>query len=675
MSSVLLPVATAGLLWLYFAKAGHLLGFKDLNRRASLVIAFGCFQLLTVLITELASVGNHFNTAVVALGWASAALICCITLRRVITDAGRDTLQWLKSGQFLHRTKAWSFDEVVAGVAVTSIFVVLVVTAWLYRPANADSMFYHLPRVEHWIQNQSVAPYAAHFLAQIELAPLSAYDLATLHLLSGTDQWDGYVQLSAALVCVLGASELARRLGVGGRGQAFTALVVTTTPQVILEATSTTNNLFGAAIGVTILVVLTSPKVTNGWLRRGLAFGATVGLAELSKGTLFAVLGPAILVLLFIAFRRSWREAGFSVTVRRALLASVGAGAAALVVAGPFLARNLALFGGFGGPVTRSTIVEHPSMAGSVANVLRTVSAQFLIGDGYGPISAFSAFVTGSLGRANDLFGEGYNPDYVLDSVPNPFVAGDFSLLNRFEDVGANPWQIALILFSTMTLIVAAVHNRKRFQVPLALAGALCLGFFLFAVTAKWSIYAGRYYIPLFVAWAPIIAVAISCTPRSPARVIAVFLLIACTPQLLDSYTRSLIHPTFQDSIELQPYFHRNTTDAGDPGSEAARAYQRLTHTIANSSCKHVGLASLIVLEYPLWVGLKSADWPGTITGVDVDNVSSSLESDDQPCAVITQAGQPDRGNSHHGMQAIPFGNLILFIDPAALEASSESGG
>ena len=49
------------------------------------------------------------------------------------------------------------------------------------------------------------------------------YNLAVLRLLTGGDSFDGYIQLLAAVICVLGASELAGRLGLSRRGQIFAA--------------------------------------------------------------------------------------------------------------------------------------------------------------------------------------------------------------------------------------------------------------------------------------------------------------------------------------------------------------------------------------------------------------------------------------------------------------------
>ena len=288
-------------------------------------------------------------------------------------------------------------DVVVGTAIVSAVFIVLAVIAWLYPPSNSDSLAYHLARIEHWIQNESVGSYAAHFLHQIEYAPLMEYNLATLHLLAGTDRLDGYVQLGALLVCALGASDLARRLGMGARGQVFTALLVVTVPSALLQATSTTNDVFGGAVVMATLWVASAPLGDAGWKRRSVALGVAAGLIEISKGTGLALFGPVIAVLLVVALRSGIRAWGVRVAVRRAAGSVAIAVVAAVLVAGPFLARNIAIFGGPAGPMSTYTVNDGISPVDGAGNSVRQVSAQFLIGDGSGPQHVVSEIVVGAL--------------------------------------------------------------------------------------------------------------------------------------------------------------------------------------------------------------------------------------------------------------------------------------
>jgi len=670
---LLLLVAAAGLLWLSVATFGETLGFSDLTRRASFVIAYLLFQVITVAIIELASVGNHLNATTVTIAWAGVVLVGLIVCWPVLTSVVRPPRHRATERE---TRRGATVDQVVVGVVLAGFLGGLLVTGWLYRPANTDSHAYHLARVEHWIQAKSVGPFAAHFLAQVELAPLSSYQFTSLKLLTGTDRWDGYLALWAAAVCVLGTSELARRLGLSGPGQAFTAILTVTVPNLVLEATSTTNNLFGASIGLGALVVLTSGLGRGGWISRGIALGAVLGLAELAKGTLVVMVGPAAAVLVAVAVVRLWRERGPLVVLRTSAGALTVGALAVGVVAGPFLYRNFTLFGGLGGPVTDSTIVSDPSASGAASNVVRSISAQFLVGGEEGVLHAFSRAVTSVLKRLYDLVGHTGSRNYVFQPDTSPFDSRDWSVSSRFEDVGANPWHVLLIVASLVILSICVLTGRRSMRLPLALALALCLGFVGFAVTAKWSIYATRYYLPLLVLWCPLIAVAFGqlaprLLSRGASRIVGVLLVVAALPLLLNNYTRSLIHDDWRHDSELEAYFARSGSADGDAARQLAADYADLTAAIARSSCDELGLANWVAIEYPLWVGLQQRGWEGTIDDVYVDNASRSLERRDfRPCAVIVDTSTTFPGvkrppETIPGLSPTQYGSLTLFLDPA----------
>jgi len=639
---VLLLVVGGCLLWLGVASYARQLGFADLTRRGSLVIGYLAFQLLTVAVVELASVGDHLHRSVVTLAWLAVDLALVVLCRRPLVDLGRTGRQRLAG--LWRRRPAPTPDQLVAGAVLVVFLAALVLMGWLYRPANNDSHAYHLSRVEHWLQAGSVAPFAAHFLAQVELAPLSAYHFAVLKLVTGTDRWDGYVELSAAVVCVLGASELGRRLGLSGRGQMLTAVVAATVPNLLLEATSTTNNLFGASIGVGALVVLTSGLGAGGWLSRAAALGAVAGLAELAKGTLIVMVGPACLVLVVVALAELWREHGPAVVLRRSAGAAVVGAVAAVAVAGPFLHRNIELFGGVAGPVTKTTIVSGHSPGALAGNVIRSVAAQFLVGGDEGALHDVSRAVTGPLHALYDAVGGDDGPDYVFQPDVSPFADREWATTSRFEDVGANPLHTVLIGLALVVLVGACLAGRRSARLPLALALALCVGFLGFAGTATWSIYASRYYLPLFVLWSPLVAVAVQQlggkAARFAGRATAAVLVVAALPLVFDNYSRSLIHADWRHDTPLEAYFGRSGSSDGAAARSLAADYTAATKAIADSGCHKVGLATHVGAEYAFWVGLEQQGWSGKIYDIDVTNVSKALTPRGfKPCVVVIDSG------------------------------------
>jgi hypothetical protein len=321
--------------------------------------------------------------------------------------------------------------------------------------------------------------------------------------------------------------------------------------------------------------------------------------------------------------------------------------------------------------VTKTTIISDPNAAAIAGNVVRSTSAEFLIGSGSGIENGISAIAVGTLGRLYHLLGGNEeNQHFTIGrNNPSPFHTGDFSVLTRFEDVGADPWHVLVVLATVAILGMGVAVGRREWRVPLALAICAGVGFAAFTGSARWSIYDARYYIPLLVVWTPLIAIAMSRFPRMAVRLVAVFLVLACSPQLFDNYTRSLIHPAYHFTSVLQPYF----VEVGDSqeklsAQRTAQAYEGLTEKIAHSSCLKVGLSTFVTDEYPIWVGLSHYGWQGTMDDVDVHNATASLLPPDfKPCALIAQRGQPNYVGHIPGMQTMEFGPLSLLIKPASL--------
>lgn len=656
---LLIPVAGALLLVLLVATHASTMGFPGTNRRGAVVVAFLLFQLITLVITEALSVGAHYTRTSVGLAWSLVVVCLGLLIWRARRSAGPGAYRLPRIDVRL------GADVAIGSVVLAVIFIVLVITGWLYPPANTDSLAYHLPRVEHWIQNESVASYGTHYLHQIELAPLMEYNLATLHLLLGSDRLDGYVQLTSLVVGALAASDLARRLGIGTRGQIFAALLVVTAQNALLEATSTTNGDFAGAVAICTLWLATAPLGEAGWKRRSLALGLAGGLIELSKGTMVALFGPVILVLLILALRRGIRAWGTREALARAAGAVVLAAVAAALVAGPFVARNVTLFGGPAGPVSAFTVNEELSPAAGFSNSVRQTSSQFLIGDGSGVQHEVSRVLTSALGSVYGWLGQDPEDDrFTLVPNPDPFAAADFSMLSRFEDIGANPWHTILLAITLVALVVDFVRRGRRAAIPLLLALALVAGFLVLSMTAKWSIYGTRYYVPLLMVWAPLMAFGLRRLPHLVTRGVAVLLVVACVPPLLDNYTRSLVHRRHDFTTPLQPYF------AGSPTEEEARAralhFEQLTQGIARSNCDEIGLANIISYEYVLWAGLDHWGWDGTIQSWGAPNDSGALEDPAfEPCAIVFDHGSvlpPDLTTVPDGMTRYDYGPLSLLL-------------
>lgn len=666
----LVLLAVIALLWLLIAAHRQKLGLAVLSVRGALVMAYVAFEVLVVLITESTSIGHHFTPATVKLVWA-------IVLLFLVGLAAPDLRRLARrhAGDHPGARRGLRLMSVADGLWLTVVLVVfglLAVAGWLYPPSNGDSMTYHLVRVEHWIQDKSVAHFATHFLAQLESFPLAEFNLAHLHLLVGGDRLDGYVQLFAAVVCVIGASELARLLGASRRVQIMAAVLCVTIPSGILQATSTQNNYFAASIGLALLLLLFTASIGRGWLPRSVALGFAVGLAVLTKGTLPPLLAPAALLLVALVVRRDLRALGSAVARRRIPTILGIVAAAALTIAGPYLWRNVELFGGPTGPESSVTVSRQLTPRAAAANVIRSTTANFQIGNGKGGVeTAVSKVALGAFGHLYSYLAVSQDdPRYLLGPNLGAFKQQDYSLRQRVEEYGANPWHVVLIVFAGLALATWVLRGARTLRTPLVLAVGLSLGYVLFTATVKWQPYGVRFALPLLVAWCPLIALALGRLHRLVGGVVLVGLVVACIPQLVNNAERPLVPSDYHFSSYLDRYFINLT---GGYQTTNVLAYESVTGSIAESSCKQVGLANWVVVEYPLWAGLQHDHWRGTIQDVDVTNVSRRLEQADfRPCAWIRRVPPsyvaPDTGNVELQFgQRDPTGMntaLALSIDP-----------
>jgi hypothetical protein len=555
-----------------------------------------------------------------------------------------------------------SIEDYLWVTVIVGIFLVLAIIGWLYAPSNGDSLVYHLARVEHWIQNRSVAPFAAHYLAQVELSPLAEFNMAHVQLLSGYDRLDGYVQLTAAIICAVGVTEIARLLGGSRRVQVMAAVICATIPAGILEATSTQNNYFAASIGVALLLLLLTWSPQKGLGVTDAALGAAIGLAVLAKGTLPSLFAPVVVLLLGVAAHKARRELGARTVGRQLARTATICTATFLVLAGPFLGQNIELFGSPFGPISKSTISVDLTAPAVAANVVRSTADNFMIGNGKSGIDTeVSKIMLGTLRHLYSFLGVApADSRYAMGTNFGAFTVSDYSQSDRSEDSSADPWNVFLIIASIAALSLGVIRGAKELRTPLMVAAGLGLGYILFTGTARWSVFVVRYEVPLLVVWSALIALALGRLAPTIGRIVLAALVVASLPQLLNNVTRSVLHPSYHSS----PYLSRYLVSLSGSIRPDVYNLESLTGTIAASSCHRVGLANWVLIEYPIWAGLHHDRWPGDIQDVDVHNQSSGLEQRDfNPCALIRQESSgyvaADDGNVH-----LEFGTYALAIEP-----------
>ena len=202
--------------------------------------------------------------------------------------AGAPRLPALPGNAPRSQAPPWPLLLVAAGVVVSLAYVVVLIAG---TPPNGwDQLNYHLARAALWVQEQRVGYVGDVYDERINFFPPNG-EIPVAFVLGVTRQevLAALVQLTAALASASGVFALSRRFGFEPREAAFGALLYLTLPIVLLQSTTTKNDLVVASllIGATVFLL--------GDSRREIAL-ASVAVA-LAVGTKFtAAYGVAVLL-------------------------------------------------------------------------------------------------------------------------------------------------------------------------------------------------------------------------------------------------------------------------------------------------------------------------------------------------------------------------------------------
>ena len=488
------------------------------------------------------------------------------------------------------------------GGIIVAIVLAIAVTA---PPNNWDSQTYHLPRVEHWIQNRSVEHYPTHIIRQLYLNPFAEYVILQVRLLGDGDRYVALVQFAAMLGCLVGVSLVARLLGSRLNGQVFAPVLCVTLPMGILQASSTQNDYVTAFCLICMIVFLLQARTQPSLPMFGLA-GLAVGLAILTKVVAALFAAPFLIWLAAIGIRRcrwhAWKPA---------LLIVVLCVAADL----PSQVRNYSTFGTLTKPDLDKNGKDYYGVegitAGSVAsNFLRNVALH--LGS---PDAPLNQSVNDAILAMHRWFGLDVNDPRTT------FHDTSFRVpeTNYNEDCSGNSLHFLLGIVA-LALILAWKPLRARRELLIYL---LCLAaaFLIFCAYLRWQPWHVRLHLSLFVIGIPLIAVAMDRLNSILVGVpVVLSLLLLSYPWVTQNMTRPAIGPYSVFSFDRTRllFIHQGYL---------IQPYSGLTQSMRECGCNELGLVfGPDDWEYPLWVLMRQhAGAEPRIDHVRVSNASGKL--------------------------------------------------
>jgi hypothetical protein len=618
---ILLPAAAYIVLFL------ALLGYEDtshpehLSRRAVLLQTALVLGAYMVLFSELLSLLHKLSTPWVALFWGAGLAAAAFTGWK---------MGWLASGAAALR-RDWrrleGFD-LAAGTMLVIILALLLLVAIKSPANNNDSLRYHMSRVMHWVQNESLAHYPTPLVAQV-LHPINA-ELMILHtrLLWGNDGLANAVQWLSLLGALVAVSAITSLFGGGRMAQWASVAFVVSLPSGLLEATSTQND-FVTAFYLASLLFFIFRLAVNGIHPRDLLWvGLALGLGLLTKGTFYAYAFVPMLFLVVLLFRKE----NFKKALLHLLVIGVIAGALNLGV----WSRNII---SFGSPLGQGDFVSAHTAGnlkpGTVVGRIAQIAAQNLAT----PSDNFNARLVAGM--------------KALISPINPGIRR-FSLEWGWnhEDLAGNPIHVLLILVSLVLLI--AFRGRLKSRSALAYAAIVLSSYVMFAMAVPPFPYGIRLQLPFFVAMAPVFGTATdSLERRGFVKVVTMLLLVAALPWVLFNRTRPLIamRPSSDPftipclagcttgSILVEPPETTMFAVWGDKKNDYVEAMQ----LVSSTSCQDIGLVlDSSDLEYAYWWLLDAPQSGRRLESlVAAPELERYLDPSFEPCVIIcTECGQ-----------------------------------
>lgn len=152
-----------------------------------------------------------------------------------------------------------NLNKVFKNVMIIWIIIILLTTFFIgimVPPNNWDSMTYHLTRAAFWYQNHNINHYYTSNLRQIENPITAELGLLWIIIFSNSDNLVFLIQWFSFLILILAIYKILRLLGFDKKASFITIFIFATLDEIILESSTTQNDLVIAGFVIISLFLL-----------------------------------------------------------------------------------------------------------------------------------------------------------------------------------------------------------------------------------------------------------------------------------------------------------------------------------------------------------------------------------------------------------------------------------
>ena len=526
-------------------------------------------------------------------------------------------------------------------------FILILVGETLYialrvAPYNWDSLTYHLPRIMHWVQNQSVAHYATNITRQVASPVLAEFINFAVYLEQGYSdslfnilQWASYITSAGLVIAIAHKLKCSKVLSL------LAGILFLTMPIAFAEAFTTQNDLLCTMwlliFVYTILDLYHYPnlQMNRFYIQKVIILSLAIGFGYLTKPSImFAVVVFAFGLLIIVL-----KERTRIIICTKLLLLSI---AMLCVIVLPETARNINTFHAFSDPIVGERQLVgtwKPNYLG--INFLKN----FIYNSPNNYVDSNELSSSGIYFMANKLHVNVNDPSISEDG--EEFRMAKAGTYNHNGAVNPVIWWMMLIL-SAFTIIYKIKFTKEQLRYMVA----SIIGFLLLCLCLRWEPYVARYMISYLALFCPGIVVSLNQIGQFEQyqKYKYIFIGVLLITSLSETYKMSEFHLQAveynKQNVREKSYFY--ICGDGNYGD-----YMDIVNYITEHGYTNIGLyTGYNSFEYPLWMMLK--DNKCKIEHVEVSNMTSKYDDASfVPDCIFVRDHDEINGLEYHGVSYV----------------------